>query len=308
MSSWLRRALLTAAFAGGALMLGSGVASADIFGGRHDGGGFAGLEQVQRGSNGSYTNQEADATAKTYQANVNAPIAILSPGSNNGDVDQSNDATTVAVASNWNDTDQSIRQSQGASSRGHRCGCRGGRIDQDQRASNSNRTNQDADATAKTYQLNVNAPIAILSPGSNNGDVDQSNDATTIASASNWNDTTQSIGQSQAARAGGRGHSRGIGQNQWAANDNRTNQDADATAKTFQANVNAPIAILSPGSNNGDVSQSNDATTIAWASNSNSTSQGIHQRQGAVSKGSPRGCGCRCCCPSRKEGGHRLTT
>jgi len=35
-------------------------------------------------------------------------------------------------------------------------------------------------------------------PGSNNGDVDQSNDAVTIAGASNGNDTDQSIGQRQA--------------------------------------------------------------------------------------------------------------
>jgi hypothetical protein len=317
MSSWLRRALLTAVLAGGALILGAGVAGADILGGYdgvRSGAGFDRILQTQEGSNSNRTDQEANADASTTQYNVNAPVAILSPGSNNGDVDQSNDATTVAVASNWNDTDQSIWQSQRATSRGGRCGCRGRRIDQDQTASNSNRTDQDANATAETTQVNVNAPVAILSPGSNNGDVDQSNDATTIAEASNWNDTDQFIGQSQDARAGGRGccggSSRGIRQDQSATNDNSTYQDANADASTTQYNVNAPIAILSPGSNNGDVSQSNDATTVARASNSNSTNQGIHQRQGAKSKGSPRCDGhhrCHCCCKCDKEGCHRVT-
>jgi hypothetical protein len=305
MSSWLRRALLTAVLAGGALILGAGVAGADVLGGPdlRSGEGFDGIEQTQEGSNSNSTYQEASADASTYQVNVNAPIAILSPGSNNGDVDQSNDATTVAVASNWNDTDQSIYQDQEATSGGG-CGCRSGGIDQDQMPSNTNRTDQDADATATTYQVNVNAPIAILSPGSNNGDVDQSNDATTIAGATNSNETDQFIGQSQDARAGGHGcycgaPSGGIDQDQSATNDNSTYQDASADASTKQYNVNAPITVLSPGSNKGDVSQSNDATTVAWAGNSNSTGQMIYQKQNATSKGSsccggyhPRKCTC----------------
>ena len=73
-------------------------------------------------------------------------------------------------------------------------------IGQSQHASYANSTSQFAGALASTNQVNVNAPIAVLSPGSNNGDVSQSNNATTTARASNENRTNQSIGQSQQAR------------------------------------------------------------------------------------------------------------
>jgi hypothetical protein len=170
------------------------------------------------------TYQDATSDASTNQYNVNAPIAILSPGSNNGDVSQSNDATTIAWASNANSTDQGIHQRQGARSKGssccwhprsHRnCTCppanhgKTGGTDQSQEASNSNETNQNADANAETNQTNWNTPVSILSPSGGcgcghhggGGDVDQSNSAFTGAFATNWNETDQGIWQDQVGR------------------------------------------------------------------------------------------------------------
>lgn len=74
---------------------------------------------------------------------------------------------------------------------------------------------------------------------------------------------------------------RGIDQDQAAANNNRTKQRADADATTKQANVNIPVSVLAFKANNGDVTQSNDATTAAKASNDNSTWQAVLQDQRA---------------------------
>jgi hypothetical protein len=232
---------------------------------------------------------------------VNAPIAILSPGANNGDVTQSNQADTDATAYNGNETDQSIWQDQDAAVGDDGCGtCHsgGGSISQDQTGENTNSTYQDADADATTEQKNVNVPIAILSPGANGGDVNQSNEADTTATAWNQNETDQSIWQDQDAVIDGACGCSGGGsivQSQDATNSNETDQDADADATTEQKNVNVPIAILSPShscgcGSGGDVNQSNNATTTAWAGNSNETDQSVKQDQdGRISGG--HGCG-----------------
>ena len=264
------------------------------------------ISQDQSGENSNDTTQDADANASTTQYNVNAPVAILSPGANGsscdpcggsgGDVNQSNDATTTAWAGNQNDTTQTVGQSQDATVAGSGfCGCEAPSIEQSQTGTNDNSTDQTATANAETTQVNVNAPIAILSPGANNGDVSQSNQADTNATAYNGNETDQSIWQDQDAVVRGDGcgtcHSGGgsISQDQSGENTNDTHQDATANARTEQKNVNVPIAFLSPGANSGDVNQSNDATTTAWAGNSNETDQSIGQTQNAVIGGF---CGC----------------
>ena len=243
------------------------------------------LEQAQRAWNTNDTDQKARAGAHTDQSNYNVPFAFWSPRSNGGDVGQSNDATTAAWAGNANWTDQSIDQAQSVSSDGSGCHRCDGGVDQGQQASNDNSTDQDAEANASTEQVNVNAPIAILSPRANSGDVSQSNDATTTAQAGNANWTDQSIGQSQDAQTDGRcgcGGSGDVSQDQEASNSNSTDQDAEANASTSQVNVNAPIAILSPGANGGDVSQSNSGTTTPQATNANVTDQAISQAQNAL--------------------------
>jgi hypothetical protein len=298
-ASFLRRLLCTAALAGGLLVLGGGAANA--WEPSPDG---ATITQTQDATNTNTTDQTATANAETTQVNVNAPIAILSPGANNGDVDQSNTADTNATAGNSNTTDQSTTQDQDATTSSGCGSCGGGSVSQDQSGENTNDTYQDAEANATTNQYNVNAPISVLSPGANGsscsnscggsgGDVNQSNDANTSAWAGNSNQTTQTVDQSQDATAAGSGfcgcESPSIEQSQTGTNDNKTDQNATANAETTQVNVNAPIAILSPGANNGDVNQSNQADTDATAYNGNSTDQSIWQDQDAVVRGD--GCG-----------------
>ena len=82
----------------------------------------------------------------------------------------------------------------------------GGLIKQTQTATNQNATEQSASSEANSKQTNINAPVSILSSGSNNGDVHQSNNANTSASSDNNNNTHQSNNQSQNANARRRQH------------------------------------------------------------------------------------------------------
>jgi hypothetical protein len=197
--------------------------------------GAGSITQTQDGSNDNSTTQDATAKAETTQVNVNAPIAILSPGANSGDVEQTNHADTDAKAENDNRTYQQVDQDQRAvvfpaphdtckcqpspcTCDGHggwtkgdehpgwsgwwkgHCGCdRGGSITQDQDASNANSTDQKAEAKAATEQKNLNLPISFLSPTHGGGDVTQANDASTTSYAGNDNRTGQKVEQDQFA-------------------------------------------------------------------------------------------------------------
>ena len=66
-------------------------------------------------------------------------------------------------------------------------GLLGGLVSQTQAASNTNQTTQEANSTASNKQVNVNAPVSILSQGSNNGVVNQSNNGYTSSRANNQN-------------------------------------------------------------------------------------------------------------------------
>jgi len=245
-------------------------------------------DQVQNAINSNQTEQKASADAYTKQTNVNLPISVLSFDANNGNVYQSNQADTQANAKNSNATDQGIAQEQNGNSNGYSPD--GG---QNQFAKNENGTEQHAYSDATTKQVNVNAPISILSAYSNNGNVDQSNQADTQANAKNSNGTEQGIWQSQKDSGSGQGYSsdgynrdgeHNQGQDQFAKNDNSTEQKSSADATTKQVNVNAPVSILSFGANNGDVNQSNQADTQANARNDNWTGQSIDQNQSAKSE------------------------
>src|SRR5262245_11076408 len=100
------------------------------------------LGQEQSGTNSNHTSQDASADATTKQANVHLPVSILSWGSNNGDVDQSNAADTKAYADNDNGTDQTVDQDQQAADEGrgtpHAATPAKSGIDQDQSAANDN--------------------------------------------------------------------------------------------------------------------------------------------------------------------------
>jgi hypothetical protein len=285
------------------------------------------IGQEQSGSNHNSTGQDATSDALTKQKNVNAPISILSWGSNNGDVRQGNQADTKSYADNTNGTDQKVGQDQSADvdgSRGTSPDKRDGQkhdgsgIAQDQSATNDNSTDQSADSSAETRQLNVNVPVSVLSWGSSNGDVRQGNQADTKSYADNTNGTDQKVDQEQDARVEGsgpdshgydpksghdcgcdgkspkseRGHAT-IDQSQSASNDNSTDQYADSSATTEQKNFNAPFAFLSwndsgCGCEHKDgaaVDQANHAKTASYAQNANDTKQSVDQSQDAVVKG-----------------------
>ncbi len=136
----------------------------------------------------------------------------------------------------------------------------------------------------------------MLSPG-NDGDVSQSNNATAVGIAANGNETDQSIEQSQGGHSSapsdarkpdeksGYGSDKGSDYTQIAGQEASNKQDADADATAVQvkpSNSNQSIRVLSPG-NDGDVSQSNNATALGIAANGNETDQSIEQSQGGHS-------------------------
>jgi hypothetical protein len=198
-------------------------------------------------------------------------VRVLSPG-NGGSVSQSNSASSNATAGNANATEQSAGQSQAGDS----CKCGGAGL---QIIGQSADSKQQAAALSATFQekpSNSNAPIRVLSPG-DDGAVDQSNDASSNATAANWNGTKQTAGQAQAGGSG----LQVIGQ------ESKNGQFALAGALTVQlgaSNENAPVRVLSPG-NGGSVSQSNTASSSSSAGNTNWTNQSAAQSVGADGHG-----------------------
>jgi hypothetical protein len=135
------------------------------------------------------------AAAATDAVRDTAGAAMDSPGANGsscgscggsgGNVNQSNDADTTAWAGNSNCTSQSVKQDQDGRIRGHGCGgCQPHPYDCE-----PNPCDREPNASA----------FASLSPGTGGGDVTRSSDATTTALAGNWNDTAQSVDQTQFA-------------------------------------------------------------------------------------------------------------
>ena len=217
--------------------------------------------------------QKADGDGGAYQSgasNRSFDIRVLSPGSS-GDVTQSNTTTGFAIAKNDNDTSQTVDQSQAGGGPGS---------DSLQIAGQEATSAQHADADATAAQIaptNEAFSIRVLSPGSS-GDVTQSNATTAGAVAANDNDTSQTVDQSQA------GAGPGSDSTQIAGQDAANHQDADADAKAVQlhpSNTAVSIRVLSPG-DDGDVTQSNDATALGIAKNDNDSHQTIDQSQGTA--------------------------
>jgi hypothetical protein len=170
-------------------------------------------------------------------------------------------------------------------------------------------TDQDATSTAVSKQffpVNANVPVQILSLGHNGGDTQQSNNSTAKSFAGNFAWTGQSIDQGQSGWTGEpKGHD-SKGHDGWKPDDHKghdqkgghdspafqgasqeasTDQNAESSAKSEQilpVNVNAPVQILSLGSNGGDTSQSNNSTAESAAVNQAGTSQVIGQAQGVL--------------------------
>ncbi len=135
------------------------------------------VKQTQTATNQNTTEQSASSEASSQQTNINAPISILSSGSNDGAVNQSNEGKTTSAAGNANNTEQENGQEQNGSAGGsggsdHGQDGGGGTVEQSQKAENSNKTNQQATSSASNEQTNINAPVSILSRGSNDGGVE----------------------------------------------------------------------------------------------------------------------------------------
>jgi hypothetical protein len=232
------------------------------------------------------SDQDAGAAAGAAQqepSNENGPVDVLSKG-DDGDVSQTNEASSNATAGNANLTFQNADQAQGGAteepvaddlkpqdakhSDSCKCGDGGSQV-----IGQSAENEQDAAALAVTEQekpSNSNTAVRVLSPG-DAGDVSQTNEASSDASAGNLNLTGQDADQAQ---AGGSGQQE-IGQS--AKND----QDAAALALTEQekpSNSNISVRVLSPG-DDGDVTQTNEASSDASAGNLNLTGQDAEQTQ-----------------------------
>ena len=239
-----------------------------------EGGSGAGQDAGQSAGSG----QSASGGSGAYQlgpSNSAGSIRVLSPG-DNGSVSQSNNTTAGAVAANLNKTDQSVDQSQ--------TGGGGYGSDSTQIAGQEAKNAQHADADATAKQLgakNDALSIRVLSPG-DDGDVTQSNSVGAGALAANGNQTDQSVDQSQA------GGGKGSDSTQITGQDASNKQSADADAKAVQVkptNSATSIRVLSPG-DDGDVTQSNNATALAAALNLNDTEQTIDQQQTGSGHGS----------------------
>jgi hypothetical protein len=225
------------------------------------------------------SDQKAGALAVTVQekpSNKNVSVRVLSPG-DDGDVTQTNQASSNATAGNLNVTKQTADQTQAV---GDLCKCGG---DGKQVIGQSADSDQEAKALALTVQekpSNTNTPIRVLSKG-DGGDVTQTNEASSEATAGNLNVTKQDAEQAQAAgdlcKCGGAGQ-QVIGQSA------DSDQHAGAISVTIQekpTNTNAPIRVLSKG-DDGDVTQTNEASSDATAGNLNVTDQTAAQAQGGA--------------------------
>jgi len=207
----------------------------------------------------------AAGTAQDEPTNENGSVRVLSPG-DEGDVTQTNEASSNATATNLNATEQTADQTQAGS---------GGLQAIGQSASND----QDAFALALTAQKgasNENAPVDVLSKG-DGGDVEQTNDASSDATAGNANYTGQTADQEQSGDSCkcGSGGEQLIGQK---ADSEQEAAAVAATAQEHPSNTNVSVRVLSPG-DNGAVTQTNEATSNASAGNLNVTDQNAAQTQ-----------------------------
>src|SRR5262249_17034288 len=170
---------------------------------------------------------------------------------------------------------QSVDQDQGGSS----CGCHGS--DGGVQASKQDASTEQAALAASSAEQkdaeNSNTPVRIWSKG-DGGSVSQSNRAPSEANATNDADTSQSVDQDQAGGSGDQVATQKADTDQFAVGLSSAEQkDAE--------NSNTPVRIGSKG-DDGKVTQSNDVSSEANASNDADTRQTVDQEQGGSS------CGC----------------
>jgi hypothetical protein len=236
--------------------------------------------------------QSANSAATSTQTNPtnNAiSVAILSPGASSGPVSQANNSTASSAAANTNATTQSAGQGAGA----------GAAQQAVQVAANAQAAASSAASTQKNPTNNA-IHVAILSPGSSSGPVSQANNSSASSTAKNTNTTDQTANQA----AGGGGGGGGGGAVQAAGQEAYSGQTANSSATSTQdhpTNNAIHVAILSPHSSSGPVSQANNSSADSTATNSNTTTQDADQSAGAlkmVEKAAPRTTdGCASCVP-----------
>ena len=207
--------------------------------GRRDGGNSA----SQSASN-SQILPIALGAALAIPINANVPVAVLSGGPVQRDVNQHSDGNARSRAANL-EHDQDIVQRGGKGSNSA-----------SQSASNS-QILPIALGAALAVPINLNVPISILSTGPVQGAVNQRGDADANAEALN-NETEQTI------RQDGKG---GANQAQQSASSSQILPIALGAALAVPINVNLPISVLSGGAAQGDVTQKGDADANAEAIN-----------------------------------------
>jgi hypothetical protein len=234
--------------------------------------GGSGSQNIGQSASNEQSAAALSGTVQENPSNTNISVRVLSPG-NDGDVEQSNVATSNATAANVNGTSQSADQTQAGGSDSCKCGSAGSQV-----IGQSADNHQGALAGSLTVQegaKNENISVRVLSPG-NNGSVTQSNVASSNAAAGNANGTHQTADQTQA------GGSCKCGAGTQLIGQSASNAQAaaafSATIQEKPSNSNIPIRVLSEG-DDGDVTQSNVATSNATAANLNGTAQSANQSQ-----------------------------
>jgi hypothetical protein len=213
-----------------------------------------GVQSTQQNASTLQGANAASSAEQDHPSNTNVSVRILSPG-DNGDVTQSNGVSSTADATNTAATGQSSSQDPSGSGV--------------QSAIQNAGTLQGANAASSAKQIdpsNTNASVRILSPG-DNGDVTQSNGASSTATAQNTAPTTQSATQTQdgpSCPCGGSspsvqavGQSSSIGQSAYGAS---------SATQVGASNTNYPVRIGSYG-DDGNVTQSNGVSSTATATN-----------------------------------------
>jgi hypothetical protein len=254
---------------------------------------FAAGPPVQSATQSSGTDQAAISASSATQvnpSNQNISVRVLSPGSD-GNVTQSNNATSTATAANTAGTTQNATQLQGGG-----CGCQLTPVQQILQDTANGQLGGVLSAAQQLGASNAAAPSSVASPSGSGDPISQSstaapstdspavapsgdtqsNSAASTGSATNAAPTGQTASQTQ----GGSGV-------QSADQQAQTDQAASAGSSTKQvdpSNSNISVRVLSPGSD-GNVTQSNNATSTANASNTGSTTQSGKQIQSGSGSG-----------------------
>jgi len=216
----------------------------------------------QSGSN-DQTAVGASQATQVQPSNDNVSVRVLSPG-NDGSVNQTNSATSNATATNANTATQNSTQTLS----GAGCGCASSPL---QAATQLTGSDQAAGALSAAGQLaasNGSAPTAVAGSGSG-GSTTQSNADTSGANAANTNGSGQTSTQSSSGGSG-------LQAAQQSADNSQGALAASDATQIQPSNSNVSVRVLSPG-NNGNVSQTNSASSDAKATNTNASTQGSGQ-------------------------------